>query len=107
MPEHIQQYWRVRDKLRLVEMVPMLEDRYIVPVMLRKQVLQTLHSAHQGVISMGLRAEQSIYWPGFWADIERTRAECSTCQKIAPSQAKLPPVEPLVPNYLFEHICID
>ena len=30
-----------------------------------------------------------------------------TCQKIAPSQAKLPPVEPLVPNYPFEHICID
>ena len=36
-----------------------------------------------------------------------TRAGCSTCQKITPSQAKLPPVEPLVPNYPFEHVCID
>ena len=107
LPEHIRQYWRVRGRLRLVEMVPMLEDRTVVPVKLRKQVLVTLHSAHQGVLSMGLRAEQSLYWPGFWTEIERTRAECSTCQKIAPSQAKLPPVEPLVPNYPFEHICID
>jgi hypothetical protein len=56
---------------------------------------------------MGLRAEQSVYWPGFWSDIEETRSKCSTCQKIPPSQAKLPPMEPLVPNYPFEHICVD
>jgi hypothetical protein len=56
---------------------------------------------------MGLRAEQSVYWPGFWSDIEKTRSKCSTCQKIAPSQAKLPPIEPLVLNYLFKHICVD
>ena len=35
-----------------------------------------------------------------------TRSRCSTCQKIAPSQAKVPPVEPLVPNYPFEHVCV-
>ena len=107
LPGHIRQYWRVRDKLRLVEMVPMLEERTIIPTKMRKQVLETLHSAHQGVLSMGMRAEQAVYWPGFWSDIERKRSECSTCQKIAPSQAKLPPVEPIVPNYPFEHICID
>ena len=56
---------------------------------------------------MGLRAEQAVYWPEFWSDIEGTRSQCSTCQKIAPSQAKLPPVEPLVPNYPFEHVCVD
>ena len=32
-----------------------------------------------------------------------TRSRCSTCQKIA----KLPPVEPLLPNYPFEHMCVD
>ena len=48
-----------------------------------------------------------MYWPGFWSDIEVTRSRCSTCQKIAPSLAKLPPVETLVPNYPFEHLCVD
>ena len=48
-----------------------------------------------------------MYWPGFWSDIEETRSKCSTCPKIAPSQANLPPVEPLVPNYPFEHISVD
>ena len=52
-----------------------------------------LRPAHQGVLGIGLRAEQSVYWPGFWSDIEETRSKCSTCQKIAPSQAKLPPMD--------------
>ena len=56
---------------------------------------------------MGLSAEQSVYWPGFWSDIEGTRSKCSNCQKIAPSQTNLPPVEPLVLNYPFKHICVD
>jgi hypothetical protein len=49
LPLHLKQYWRVRDKLRLTEGVPMLEGRTVVPVKLRGQVLETLHSAHQGV----------------------------------------------------------
>ena len=88
-------------------MVPILYDRTVVPLKLRGQVLDILHSAHQGVLGIGLRAEQAVYCPGFWSDIEETRSRCSTCQKIAPSQAKLPPVEPVVPNYLFEHVCVD
>ena len=60
LPVHIKQYWRVRDRLRLVESVPMMEDRTIVPASMRSQVLETLHSAHQGVLSLGLRAEQAV-----------------------------------------------
>ena len=56
LPDHYRLYWRVKAKLRLVDMVPMLDDRTVVPLKLRDQVLETLHSAHQGVLSMGLRA---------------------------------------------------
>jgi hypothetical protein len=31
LPVQIKQYWRVRDRLRLVESVTMMEDRAIVP----------------------------------------------------------------------------
>ena len=50
---------RVKDKLRLVELVPILHDRTIVPTKLRGQVLETLDYTHPGVLSMGLRAEQA------------------------------------------------
>ena len=58
LPMHIKQYLRVRDKLRLVESVPMLEDRTVVPSSLIGQVLETLHSANQGVLNMGLRQQK-------------------------------------------------
>merc|ERR1711888_407531 len=72
-----------------------------------QKVLEVLHSAHQGVLSMGLRAEQSVFWPNIWKDLERVRLACNTCNKIVPSQSNLPPVEPVVPEYPFQHVCID
>ena len=85
----------------------MLDDRTIIPEVLRNEVLDTLHSAHQGTFSMILRASETVYWPGFTADIQKRRANCQTCQKIAPSQSNLPPVDPIVPDYPFQHVCMD
>ena len=56
-------------------MVPMLDERTVVYRMLRKQVLGTLHSSHQGVLAMGLRAKQVVYWSSFQAENEETRAK--------------------------------
>ena len=107
LPETLRQFWRVRDGLRLVDGVAMYGDRTVVPEQLRKEVLVVLHSAHQGVTGMNLRAEQSVFWPGITKDIVDIRDKCYSCHKNAPSQAKLPPVTPLVPKYPFEHICMD
>ena len=56
---------------------------------------------------MGMRAEKSVYWPGFLSDIEMKWSDCSTCHRIAQAQAKLPPVELVVPKYPFVWICIN
>ena len=85
----------------------MLSDRTIIPTRLRQNVLDTLHAAHQGTRSMMQRAQDTIYWPGFVTDIQRKRDQCYTCDKIAPSQPNLPPVDPVVPDYPFQHICMD
>ena len=107
LPETLRQFWRVRDGLRLVDGVAMYGDRTVIPDQLKKDVLAVLHSAHQGVTGMNLRAEQSVFWPGITKDIVDVRDNCYSCHKNAPSQAKLPPVTPLVPQYPFEHICMD
>ena len=103
----VQPYWRVRHDLRVQEGVPMVIDRTIIPVKMRKGVLKTLHSAHQGVYSMILRAEDTVYWPGFVNDIQQARDKCYTCHKIAPSHSSLPLVGPIVPDYHFQHVCMD
>ena len=49
LPPHIKPYWKLRNDLHCVEYVPMFNDRTIIPTSMRKQVLEVLHSAHQGV----------------------------------------------------------
>ena len=107
LPEKVKLFWRVRDQLRVHDGVPMMSERIIVPEKLRPRVLETLHSAHQGVYTMMIRAQDTVYWPGLSRDIDRVRAHCLTCQSIAPSQSNLPPVDPVVPEYPFQHIVMD
>ena len=76
--------------------------RPVVPSSMREQVLQTLHSAHQGVTRMVARAEESLFWPGMTNDIKMMRESCHSCRKYAPSQSKLPPWDPVIPEYPFQ-----
>ena len=107
LPPELQQYWNIRSGLTVSDGVLLYNDRTVIPPTARSRVLQVLHSAHQGVTGMILRAEQSVFWPGMTGDIKRTRSSCKTCHIIAPSQPNMPPVQPVVPSYPFQHICCD
>ena len=48
----IKEYWEVHNRLSLFKDTASLDDRIAIPQALRKQVLQSLHSAHQGCIGM-------------------------------------------------------
>ena len=100
-------FWRYREDLDLEESVPMFRERIFVPISLRKKVLVTLHSSHQGETGMLLRAERDVFWPGMAQDIKKMRAQCNTCNIYAPSQPSMPPIQPEVPMYPFQHICSD
>jgi hypothetical protein len=107
LPPELQQYWTSRQGLSVHEGVILYNERIVIPPSARPRVLQTLHSAHQGTTGMTLRAELSVFWPGMTNDIKDTRASCRTCHTIAPSQSDMPPVQPVVPAYPFQHICAD
>ena len=85
----------------------MYQGRIFIPQTLRGTILKTLHSSHQGQTGMLLRAERSLFWPGMLQDIKTTRDQCRTCDIHSPSQPSLPPVQPEVPSYPFQHICSD
>ena len=82
-------------------------ERIVIPAELRQQVLSILHSAHQGVSGMMLRACSAVYWPKLYEDIKKIRECCRTCNSIAPSQSNMPPVTPDVPCYPFQHVSTD
>ena len=107
LPEELLKYWSVRMHLSVFDGVIMCGDCVVIPKSLRGNVLQILHSAHQGTTSMSLRANKTMYWPGMHTDIIAMRKNCSLCHSIAPSQPDLPPITPEAPSYPFQHVCSD
>ena len=107
LPELICGFWEARESLRCSEGVIMYKDRIVIPSSLRKQIVENLHSAHQGVSSMYSRAQTIVYWPRLAADLEEARNACRSCHRNAPSQAKLPPTAPEIPTTPFQMIFAD
>ena len=107
LPNGLADFWRHRDSLDVVDGVIMMGERIVVPPSLRREVLDHLHGAHQGVSQMTGRAQASVFWPGILSDITATRNNCRTCDSIAPSQRQTHPVQPEIPTYPFEMVCSD
>ena len=103
----LREYYQHRDHLTQVDGVPLYKGRVVIPHAMRPLVLETLHSAHQGVTGMTLRAQSSVWWPGITPQIKETRDKCRTCNQCAPSQPSAPP-EPLSsPDYPFQQVAAD
>ena len=97
LPPDLQPYWNIREELTCLQGVPLYNNRIVVPKSLRGEVLESLHSAHQGVIGMKARARASVYWPNINSAITSRRAQCKTCNEIAPSQPAEPHSQWLLP----------
>ena len=69
MHEGLGTYWRIRQHLSSLDGVLLYGECVVIPENLRGAVLEVLHSAHQGVTAMSLRANTSVYWPGMYTDI--------------------------------------
>jgi len=129
LPVHLAPYWSIRNNLHVADGVVMMRDmvvvpqslrddivhsydegagsRVVIPSSLRIEILQSLHSAHQGVNGMNERAKACVYWPGITRDIENIRAACNSCNRNMPSNPKTTPIEPIVPSTPFEAVACD
>ena len=106
-PESLRVFWPMRHELHQVEGVPFQEHKMFIPKSLRSEVLDCLHSAHQGEVGMKNSARYRFFWPGMDAAITQKRAQCRTCQRIAPSQPGEPALDSPCPEFPFEMVAID
>ena len=106
VPE-VREYCEVRHRLSADNDLALLDQRIIIPTSQRTKILRSLHSAHQGEVSMKARANESVFWPGMNASIRTTRANCTGCSKIAPSQSREPITLTVSPDWPFQQIVLD
>ena len=107
LPNALKQFWHMRDDLYVVDNVPMVDGKTLIPTRLRSRVLEGLHMAHQGVNGMLSNARQRIFWPGLDAAIRQTRAQCKVCNETAPSQKAEPMLISSPPDIPFQQVVMD
>ena len=82
-------------------------DRIIIPEALRSQILDALHTGHQGETKCLLLARESVFWSGITNDIKQLVKDCDICSKFQPEQPKLPLMQPDLPTRPWEKLGTD
>jgi transposase InsO family protein len=100
-------YWNLRHSLSCLDGVIFYGSRLVIPVSLRAEVVESLHSAHQGVTKTLQRARESVFWPGLKLRIEEKCLSCLPCQVAEGEQNKEPLMPYPIPPYPFHTVGVD
>ncbi len=105
--ECLRPYYKLKDDLYTIEGVPCINGRTYIPKLLRREVLTTLHAAHQAPAGMKAAARGRFWWLGMNADIEQTRSQCRDCNEGAPSNVREPLTLSPEPEFPWQKAVMD
>ena len=100
-------YWSIRHSLTAYDDLVFYGPRLVIPNACRAEVVQDLHSGHQGVTKTLQRAKSSVFWPGLRRRIEEKCLSCTSCLSQEKEGRKEPLISVPVPEFPFEVIGID
>ena len=106
-PKELWEYWNHKWDLTWEDGVILKSDRIVVPESLRGQVLELMHSGHQGETKCLLLASQSVYWLDISGGIREMVKECEPWNKYQQAQQKLTAIQPELPTRQWEKLGID
>ncbi|XP_053154028.1 uncharacterized protein K02A2.6-like isoform X1 [Hemicordylus capensis] len=94
VPLLVKPFWPMKDLMRYEDGIIYVDERIVIPLSKKREILLQLHESHQGVQRTRARAKEIVYWPGMGNDIETTVGNCSICAHYASGNQK----EPLIPH---------
>ena len=89
----VKPYFQFADELNVQKGLLLKGSRIVIPASLQIEMLDKLHSAHQGIQKCRERAQQSIWWPGLSRQLADLVNNCTKCCK-----ERHQPPEPLMPS---------
>ena len=95
LPGAYKPYLTVAAELSIKDGLLMRGMRIVIPMVLQKEILDRLHTGHQGITKCRLRARQSVWWLHISTQIEGMVRRCSTC-----CTEQKPRAEPMIPSLL-------
>ena len=75
----IQPYISVASEITVHGRLLLKGNRIIIPSVLRLDILDKLHSGHQGISKCRERARQAVWWPGLSRQLEELVCNCPKC----------------------------
>ena len=89
----LKSYHLVFTELSLQDGLLMQNSQLVIPRSLQPEILQKLHSGHQGISKCHERARHLVWWPGISKDLEAEVKRCVSCCK-----AQVQCAESLIPT---------
>ncbi|XP_036329901.1 uncharacterized protein K02A2.6-like [Rhagoletis pomonella] len=81
----VRPYYHDRYNLSVNDEILMHSCSIVIPVELRREILERIHAGHMGVVKCKARAKECVWWPGYTKDIEDYVKKCSICiQNVTP-----------------------
>ena len=96
--EQFQPYQQAQGDLSVVDGLVVFNNRIVVPVSQRKDILHKLHETHQGLYKCRQNAQATVWWPGLSKELKELVDACRECRANRPVQRW----EPLHPTDLPE-----
>ncbi|KAK2552902.1 hypothetical protein P5673_025850, partial [Acropora cervicornis] len=101
VPYQIREFFDSRGHLSVSDALLTYDDRIVIPASMREEILERIHTGHQGITKCRERANLSVWWPGISKEIKsKTPSELIMGRQIrttVPIMAKV--LEPKLPNH--------
>lgn len=88
LPKAVRHFWSMKDHLSLENGTVIKGTRIMIPSQMQKEILDILHTSHQGIEKTRLLARTCVYWPNIDKDIMEMVQSCDLCLKYSRSETK-------------------
>jgi hypothetical protein len=103
----VKPFWDFKDELSVYDGIVFRGERVMIPKGMQREILDILHSSHQGIIKTKQMARDLLYWVGMHKQIEEVISKCATCQSHRVSQQKESLISLPVPDLPWEIVSSD
>ena len=102
----IRPYYPVKTEIAVANGLLLRGSRLIIPASMRLEILDKIHTGHQGITKCRERARQSVWWPGLSRQLEELVKNCITCVKAQKQRAQ-PLVTTTFPELPWQKVATD
>ena len=103
----IEPYYKYKDELSTYDSFVLRGNRIVVPVELRKRVLQLAHETHQGIVRTKQFLRMRFFWPGLDHEVEDMVSRCPLCVINQPLIHDSPLHTSELPDKVWQKVSMD